>query len=123
MNIDLTPIFQAIIALLASLITYKLIPLIKSKTTANQQSNLAAAAKIAVYAAEQIFGDGKGDQKFEYARNALAGSGYNLSASALSDAIEKAVLELKIAWTPVIITEEEIEEPDTEPDAEEITEE
>ena len=32
MNIDLTPIFQAIIALLAALVTYKLVPWIKART-------------------------------------------------------------------------------------------
>ena len=53
--IDLTPIFQAVIALLAALITYKLIPWIKSRTTKQQQENLYAAARIAVYAAEQLF--------------------------------------------------------------------
>ena len=50
-NVDLTPIFQAVIALLAALVTYKLIPWIKSKTDKNKQDNIAAAAKIAVYAA------------------------------------------------------------------------
>ena len=38
MNINLTPILQALIALLASLITYKLIPWIKARTTAEQQT-------------------------------------------------------------------------------------
>ena len=64
MKIDLTAIIQAIIALCAALITYKLIPWIKSKTTEQQQANLAAAAKIAVYAAEQIFGGNKGQEKY-----------------------------------------------------------
>ena len=53
--IDLTPIFQAIIALLAALVTYKLIPWIKSRTTERQQQNLFVAAKIAVMAAEQLY--------------------------------------------------------------------
>lgn len=76
--IDLTPVFQAIIALVAALITYKLIPWIKAKTTAQQQDNLYVAAKMAVYAAEQIFGSKSGQQKLDYARNALIAAGYNL---------------------------------------------
>ena len=51
--IDLTPIFEAILALLAALVTYKLIPWIKARTTAEQQSLLAATVKTLVYAAEQ----------------------------------------------------------------------
>ena len=54
--IDLTPIFQAIIALLAALVTYKLIPWIKSKTTESQQKNMRALVKVLVYAAEQLYG-------------------------------------------------------------------
>ena len=50
--IDLTPIFEAILALLATLVTYKLIPWIKARTTAEQQSLLAATVKTLVYAAE-----------------------------------------------------------------------
>lgn len=89
--IDLTPVFQAIIALVAALITYKLIPWIKAKTTAQQQDNLYVAAKMAVYAAEQIFGSKSGQQKLDYARNALIAAGYNLDTSVLRAAIEEAV--------------------------------
>ena len=41
--IDLTPIFQAVLALLAALITYKLIPWIKARTTNEQQARIDAA--------------------------------------------------------------------------------
>ena len=47
MNIDLTPIFQAIIALLAALVTYKLVPWIKARTTESQQALLSAIPQIA----------------------------------------------------------------------------
>lgn len=78
MNINLTPIFEAIIALLAALVTYKLIPWIKSKTTTSQQAALEAAARVAVYAAEQIYGAGKGDEKFRYAQEYLARKGFDI---------------------------------------------
>lgn len=99
MQIDITPFIQAVIALLAALITSKLIPWIKAKTTTEMQKNLTAAARIAVYAAEQIFGAGKGEEKFAYALQSLKSSGYNLDSTALSNSIEKAVLELNLAWT------------------------
>ena len=54
MNIDLTPIFQAVIALLAALVTYKLIPWIKSKTTAEQQALLSATVRTLVYATDYV---------------------------------------------------------------------
>ncbi len=95
MNIDLTPIFQAIIALLAALITLKLIPWIKSKATEQQYDNLATAAKVAVYAAEQIFSHGNNEEKLQYAIEKLSDKGFTADYEALRAAVEKAVYELK----------------------------
>lgn len=89
--IDLTPIFQAVIALLAALITYKLIPWIKSRTTKQQQENLYAAARIAVYAAEQLFGAGQGEEKLDYAIAALKRAGYDIDKQLVRETIEEIV--------------------------------
>lgn len=89
--IDLTPIFQAVIALLAALITYKLIPWIKSRTTRQQQENLYAAARIAVYAAEQLFGAGHGEEKLDYAIAALKRAGYDIDKQLVRETIEEIV--------------------------------
>ena len=92
--IDLTPIFQAVIALLAALITYKLIPWIMSKTDEQQQANLQAAANVAAFAAEQIFGAHRGEEKLDYALRALERAGYKIDKTMAREAIEKAVREL-----------------------------
>jgi len=97
MNIDLTPIFQAIITLLAALVTYKLIPWIKSKTNEQQQAALQSAVKIAVYAAEQLYGSGKGEYKKDYVINALRDAGYDISTDEIHNTIEKTVYELTLA--------------------------
>lgn len=99
MNIDLTPILQAIIALAAALITYRLIPLIKAKTTAKQQEALAAAAKIAVYAAEQMYGANReaNEKKLDYAVQRLQAAGYDVDLTIVRAAIEDAVYGLKSA--------------------------
>ena len=93
--IDLTPIFQALIALFAALITYKLIPWIKAKTTEQQQTNLQMAARVAVFAAEQIFLQGDNAAKLDYAVEGLRQAGFDLDRSALRQAVESAVHELK----------------------------
>lgn len=66
MNIDLTPIIQAILALLAALITYKLVPWLKEKTTNEQRVYLKATLKTLVFAAEQLYGAGAGAEKLDY---------------------------------------------------------
>ena len=85
--IDLTPIFQAIIALLAALVTYKLIPWIRSKTNQSQQEMMRAMVKTFVFAAEQIYGAGKGKEKLEYVKGALQEAGFDVNL----DEIEAAV--------------------------------
>lgn len=89
MNIDLTPIIQAIIALLAAIVTYKLIPWIKARTTAEQQSMMRAAVKTLVYAAEQLYGAGNGSEKLDFVINQLENQGF--TANRLE--IEAAVAE------------------------------
>ena len=90
-TIDLTPVFQAVIALIAALITTKLIPWIRQKTTQQQLENLRAAARIAVYAAEQLYGAGHGDEKLNYALEKLDAMGFHADGALLREAVEEAV--------------------------------
>ena len=76
--IDLTPIFQAVLGILAALITHKLIPWIQARTSAQQQEMLRAAVLVAVYAAEQLYGAGAGKEKLMYVKGQLAKKGYKV---------------------------------------------
>ena len=85
--IDLTPIIQAIIMLLAAIVTHKLIPWIKAKTTNEQQMLLEATVRTLVFAAEQIYGAGHGRDKMLYVVEKLKEKGFTASV----DDIEAAV--------------------------------
>lgn len=89
MNIDLTPILQAIIALLAALVTYKLIPWIKAKTTSEQQTMMKATVKTLVYAAEQIYGAGNGEAKLDYVIQQLNGKGFTVDRAEIEAAVKE----------------------------------
>ena len=89
MNIDITPIIQAIIALLAAIITFRLIPWIKASTTETQQTNIRTAVKVLVFAAEQLYGAGKGKEKLKYVQDRLAKQNILVDV----DEIEAAVAE------------------------------
>lgn len=95
MKIDLTPVFQSVIALIAALVTYKLIPFIRSKITEQQFSNLEAAARVAVYAAEQMFNSGENSRKLSYAVDQVVKAGFDLDLDTIRAAVEQAVYELK----------------------------
>ena len=87
MSINLTPILLAIIDLMAALITYKLIPLIKAKTNEKQMALIEAAVQTAVFAAEQIYGAGKGAEKLDYAVAWLHERGYDISRADIEAAV------------------------------------
>lgn len=90
MTIDLTPILQTLIGLLAALATAKVIPWIKARTTTQQQILLQATVGILVNAAEQIYGAGKGPEKLAYVKAELEKRGLTVDVAA----IEAAVREL-----------------------------
>ena len=101
--IDLTPIIEALIGLLAALITYKLIPLIQAKTTAEQQGMLKATVRTLVFAAEQINGAGAGKEKLKYVKPPLQKQGVDVDVNQ----IEAAVRELAL-FSPEIEVEENV---------------
>ena len=93
--IDLTPIFEVVIALIAALITYKLIPWIKARTTNEQQALLQATVKTLAYAAEQLYGAGKGAAKLDYVMTELEKRGFTADRAA----VEAAVRNMNIGVT------------------------
>ena len=82
-------------ALLAALVTYKLIPFIRSKVTEQQFSNLESAARVAVYAAEQIFSKEETNRKLNYAVDQVVKAGFDIDLDTIRAAVEQAVYELK----------------------------
>ena len=99
---DITPIIEAVAALIAALITAFLVPYIKSKTTAEQQKEINAWVKIAVSAAEQIYtGSGRGEEKKAYVINWLREHGITVDEAKLDALIEAAVYELTQGIIPL----------------------
>jgi len=94
--IDLTPIANSIIALIAALISAFLIPYIKSKISAEKYAEVQEWVTVAVRAAEMIYtGTGRGAEKKQYVRDFLADKGYTLDIDSIETLIESAVLDLK----------------------------
>lgn len=97
MTFDITPIVQAVFALIAAIITAIVIPYIKSRTTAQQREQMLAWVKIAVSAAEQIFtGSGRGAEKKAYVLDWLKAHGMSLDESTLDAMIESAVHDMNV---------------------------
>lgn len=96
MTFNITPIIEAVAALLAAVITAVVVPYIKSKTTTDQQRQINTWVQIAVSAAEQIYaGSGRGEEKKAYVIEWLRQHGVTVDADKLEAMIEAAVYDLK----------------------------
>ncbi len=94
-TIDITPVANAAIALIAAVVSVYLIPWIKSKTTNEQRKQFVAWVKIAVSAAEQVYnGPGRGEEKKRYVIAFLKSQGVEFDEASVSNAIEAAVNQL-----------------------------
>ena len=103
MNDGLVKIILALIGLLGTIVTYVLVPYIKSKTTEKQRDNIYNLILIAVRAAEQIYNNsGQGKLKKEYVITYLNSRGIKLTIEDLDLFIEAAVLELNIVQNVVL---------------------
>ena len=93
--VDVTPIINAVIALIAAIISIFVIPWLKTKTTEEQRKQLIAWIKIAVSAAEQIYnGPGRGEEKKKYVLDFLSDKGIAIDDESVNAAIESAVQQL-----------------------------
>lgn len=95
--IDITPLANAVIAVVAVAITAYLVPWIKSRTTAAQREEINAWVKIAVQAAEQLCNSGKlgnKEEKKQYVTDFLAQKNLKIELTELDKMIEAAVLEI-----------------------------
>lgn len=91
-NIDLTPILQAVIALAAALITYRLVPWLKAQMSEAQYQRMLSVVDTLVYAADKLYKTGVINSKLEYVEHEMAVRGFVVDRAA----IEAAVTELDI---------------------------
>ena len=93
--IDLTPIMEAIIALVVAVITAFVIPWLKGKIDADKLEQIELWVTVAVEAAEQLYnGTGRGEEKKAYVVKFLQEKGFTLDPDSLDKLIEAAVFNL-----------------------------
>lgn len=91
--INLTPLINAFIAVLAAFLVAYVIPWIKAKTTAKQREDLLVWVDIAVAAAQQLYYQQDGQKRLTYALDLLECKGFEIDDTVV-DAVEAAVLKL-----------------------------
>ena len=91
---NLTPVINAVIALIGALVTAFVIPWIKRNTTEKDLEDFLRWVEIAVAAAEQVFLSTQGSAKKEFVLGFLEEKGFTFSEEEVNAAIEGAVLKL-----------------------------
>ena len=91
---DYTILVQAIITLFATIITAYLVPYIKEKAGAAKYERAMQIVRVAVRAAEQLFGAGEGQEKLCYVEQRLAEQGIKIDLADIKDMIESEVYKL-----------------------------
>lgn len=92
MEYNITPIVEMVFLLIAAIFTTVVIPYIKSKTNAQQQTEIEGWVRVAVSAAEQLYkGSGRGDEKKTFVLDWLKKRHITVDEAKLDAMIEAAV--------------------------------
>ncbi len=94
MNFDITDILEGVIALIGALVSAFLIPYLKARLSEDKRAQLSFWLKIAVEAAEQLFGSKTGQQKKEYVVSFLLSKGLVFDIDEVTALIESEVYKL-----------------------------
>lgn len=89
MTIDLTDIIVAVIALLATSITKALIPWIQANVDIKKREKLTMAVETFVFAAEQLYGSGWGQDKMRHVQEKLKAEGYTVDIDLIEATVKK----------------------------------
>lgn len=91
---NLTPVINAVIALIGAIVSVFVIPWVKSNTSAKHREDFLKWVEIAVAAAEQLYNSDQGAAKKKMVVDFLSEKGFTFTESEIDNAIEAAVLKL-----------------------------
>lgn len=90
-------IVLGVVSILGAIITYMVVPFLKSKTSKEQRETIMFWVSVAVSAAEQIFNErGMGEEKKKFVVEFLVEQGIKVNPDELDVLIESAVKELNL---------------------------
>ena len=95
--IDFTPLIEALILLLTSVITVVIVPALRERYSNEQLEKAKSWVQIAVYAAEKMYGAGKGDEKLAYAEQILAEHKIKLDTATIKAKVDAELLKMQQA--------------------------
>ena len=95
--IDFTPLYEALVVLLSSVITIVIIPALRERYGNEKLEKAKSWVQIAVYAAEKMYGAGNGDKKLAYAEQILAEHKIKLDTATIKAMVDAEILKMQQA--------------------------
>ncbi|MBQ9008979.1 MAG: hypothetical protein IJ088_06575 [Clostridia bacterium] len=92
--IDLTPMIVVILSVVITALTTRGIQMLRDRMDQEQQEMLRAWVHIAVYAAEKLYGAGRGAEKLAYAKKLLEEQGFTLDVDTLEAMVNAEIQEM-----------------------------
>lgn len=119
--IDLTNLIEAVLGILFLIAMKYLLPWLKARMTAEQESSFALIVEIAVMAAEKIYGAQHGEDKLKYVEEYLEARGIYIDTTRIRAYVNSAIKKMEQSEnggitiveniTGAVVPEEEDEEP------------
>ena len=95
--IDFTPLLEALVVLLSSVITIVIVPALRERYGNEKLEKARSWVQIAVYAAEKMYGAGKGDEKLAYAEQILAEHKIKLDTATIKAMVDAEIMKMQQA--------------------------
>ncbi|GHU75844.1 hypothetical protein AGMMS49992_20540 [Clostridia bacterium] len=95
--INITPIVLGLITIIAGVVAYKLLPLLRVKFSREALAKFTTTIDMLVAAAEQLYNSEQGHEKKMWVVNYLAEHGFTFDMAMVDATIEAAVLRLHTA--------------------------
>ena len=83
MSLDITQVAEALLTLMAAVVTAVIVPWVRANTSEKQQALFKALLGIGVQAAEQLYGSGAGQEKKAYVLAYLEEKGIEVDDAAV----------------------------------------
>ncbi|MEG1513806.1 MAG: hypothetical protein RSD95_02860 [Clostridia bacterium] len=87
--VDLTPLINAAILVVCAIVTGKLVPYLKARLTDSQFRHMISLLNIGVYAAEELFPEGHGDEKLKMVQAYMKKNGFDVDIEAIKATVNQ----------------------------------
>ena len=94
--IDLTPAIVVILSVLITAVIGRGFRIMKERMNAEQEEMLRTWVHIAVYAAEKLYGAGRGAEKLSYVKKLLEEQGFTMDVNVLEALVNAEIQEMLV---------------------------